>query len=1024
MKKVFIIFLSLIILLVAVGLILPIVFKDDIKAAIDKDLATSVNADVVFDIDKFSLSLFSNFPNLTVGMGDFGVVNRAPFEGEILLAVNKFEVEVNLMSLFGNQMRLSGIYLNEPEINIKVLEDGTANYDIAVPSEEVVEEDTVAEATEFSFGIDHWEITNGHIVYDDQSIPFMLELKGLNHSGSGDFSQDLFDLATNTTVDTVNVAFDGTEYMSNKKLGIDMVISIAEEYTKFTFKENVISVNEFAFGFDGSFKMNEDSYDMDVTYSSKDNSFKSILSLVPGVFTEGFEDIKTNGNLSFGGAVKGTYSETQMPAFDLNLSVEDAMFQYPDLPSPVSNINVNMLVDNKDGVIENTRVDISKFHLDFGSNPFDAKLLIENLRDYKMDANIKAELNLSELATMFPVEGLEMRGLFNMDISANGVYDSISGTIPTIDAAMSLSNGFIKSSDFPVPLENMHFTSSIKNPSGKMADTKVVVDDFNLLMDGEQFSAALTFENLDNYTWDLFVKGGIDLEKMTKIFPLEGMTLAGKINADMRTRGNMADLDAERYAKLPTSGSMSISDFKYVDEELPYDVTISIAKASFDPAKISLDNYSGTIGKSDMSMSGQITNYIGYLFGENETLKGNLNFQSNLMDLNEFMAEEEESTETAEEDTTAMSVIPIPKDIDFTLNSSIKKMIMMDMEMTNVRGQVILKNGVANLKDLKFGMLDGQFVMNGSYDTEDVENPKYDFELDIQDLSIARSFETFSVVQEFAPIAKGMNGDMSTTMNIGGLLQQDMMPDMNSIKAGGLLKVAKGALSGSNFTSGLASFTKLNNAKGVTVKDVLVNFTIEDGKLNVKPFDISIGQYKTTVSGSSSFTGDLNYDLDMDLPAGVMGSKVTSLINKYSVINVGGTYDDPKYSLKTKEGSPSTSDMVKDAASTAVTEATGVDVEAEKEKQRQKIMADAKKQADRVKANAKKQADRTKKEGYAQADKLVKDAGSNPIKKRIAKEAAKKMRNETDKSVNKILQGADKQADKIMKNAEAKAAKI
>jgi len=27
------------------------------------------------------------------------------------------------------------------------------------------------EASDFSFGIDRWEITNGYIVYDDKSIP-------------------------------------------------------------------------------------------------------------------------------------------------------------------------------------------------------------------------------------------------------------------------------------------------------------------------------------------------------------------------------------------------------------------------------------------------------------------------------------------------------------------------------------------------------------------------------------------------------------------------------------------------------------------------------------------------------------------------------------------------------------------------------------------------------------------------------------------------------------------------------------
>ena len=102
-------------LILAAAFIIPIVFKDDIKSAIDKELAKSVNADVVFDVDKFSLSLFSNFPNITAEMNDLGVINREPFAGEILFATEKFEVEVNLKNiLFGDQLRLKGISLVRP----------------------------------------------------------------------------------------------------------------------------------------------------------------------------------------------------------------------------------------------------------------------------------------------------------------------------------------------------------------------------------------------------------------------------------------------------------------------------------------------------------------------------------------------------------------------------------------------------------------------------------------------------------------------------------------------------------------------------------------------------------------------------------------------------------------------------------------------------------------------------------------------------------------------------------------------
>ena len=909
LKWTFIVIGGLVVLILAAAFIIPIVFKDDIQAAIKKELAKSVNADVMFDVDKFNLTLFRNFPNITAEMNDLGVINRAPFEGEVLFATEKFEVEVNLKEiLFGSQLRLKGITLVRPKINVMVMEDGRANYDIAIPSSDTT---TTEEGSgEFSFGIDHWEIQDGVLVYDDKSLPFYMELKGLNHSGSGDFTQDVFDLQTKTVADTVNVGYGGTMYLTDKHVEIDAVISIAEQYTKYTFKENSAKVNDFAMSFDGWFKMNEKDFGMDISFKSPENSFKSLLSLVPGMYTKSFDNIETKGELAFNGFVKGTYSEKQMPAFNVNLLVKDAMFKYPDLPTPINNINVDLLVDNKDGVIDNTVIDLKKLHLDFGTNPVDAKALITKMYPTNLDANVMAKLNLAELSKMFPMEGLEMKGNYALNLSAKGVYDSLKKIIPAIDASMSLANGYVKSSQFPIPIEDLKFNSTIKNASGKMAETFITVKDLSMLMDGERFNANLALQNLDDYTWDLKAKGGIDIEKITKIFPVEGMNLAGKVKADLETKGKYSDLQAEKYDRLPTSGTASLTDFKYTAKDLPYAVTLSQATMVFDPKKIDLQKLEGKIGRSDISVNGSVLNYLGYVFGKNETIKGNVNFSSGLLDLNEFMTDGETATTT---DTASFSVIPVPSNIDFVLKSNIQKIVFMDYNMTNAAGDVIVKDGVANLSGLKFNMLGGAFVVNGTYNTKDIKHPKYDLGLKIDGVSMKEAANKSSIVQSYAPIAGLINGKFSTDFKLSGELLPTMMPNMATVSGDGLIKIAQAALSQSKLISGITSLTKLENTDEVTLKDVLMSTSIKDGRLNVKPFDVKFGNYKTNIAGSTGLDGSLAYVLKMDVPAGKLGAEYNAFIAKNTgakadpngtvpvTIALGGNYNSPKASLVSEE---------------------------------------------------------------------------------------------------------------------------
>ena len=905
-KRILIGLVIFLVVLVGAAIVLPIVFKDDIKAAIDKAFAKNVNADIVFDVNNFSLSVFSHFPSVTAEIKELGVFNRAPFEGEHLFVVHQLDIEINLMDvLFGDRLRLKGITLVKPQISVKVLPDGRANYDITFPPSDTVK--TTAEPSKFSFGIDHWEIVDGNLTYDDKSIPYFLAIKGLNHTGSGDFTQDAFDLRTHTVADSVTTSMGTMEFLTNKHAEIDAVISISENITKYTFRENKVKINDFAMSFDGWFKMNPDNYAMDITFKSPENSFKSLLSIIPGMYTKDFKNIETKGDLTFAGLVKGAYSEKQMPAFNVDLKVKEAMFKYPDLPTAVTNINMDLLIDNKEGIINNTLVNLKKLHLDFGTNPVDARILIENLRDYRMDGNLKAKLNLGELSKMFPMEGLEMKGAFSVDATAKGIYDSLKKIIPAMDVAMSLSDGYIKSSQVPIPLQDLKMSASVKNTTGKMAETTIAVNNFSMMLDGEQLTANAIVQNLDDYTWDIKANGGVDLEKMTKIFPLEGMTLAGKVKANLQTKGKMSDVTAKRYDKLPTSGSASLRDFRYTAKGVPT-LTLAQADASFDPQKIELTRMEGTVGKSDFSVSGIVTNYIAYVVNK-EVLRGKVKFNSRLFDLNEFMTDPGTPAKT---DTASFGVIPIPQNIDFVLSSNVATVKMMDFTMTNASGDVILKDGMANLSGLKFNMLGGAFALNGAYNPKDIKRPKYDLDVKIENLSIQQAAASFSLVKTYIPIAGLVSGNFSSDFKIDGLLTKSMMPNPATVNLNGIVKIAEAALSKSKLVAGIAALTKLDNSEQVTLKDVLFSATIKDGRLSVKPFDVKFGNYATTVSGSTGLDKSIDYTLKMMIPAGQMGSQLQSALNQFTgknnptdkipvTIGIGGTFDDPKTSLVTAE---------------------------------------------------------------------------------------------------------------------------
>ena len=312
MKKVIIIFLAIIGLVIVALAVAPIFFKDDIQKALDEQIDNNLNAKVYYSTEDFSLSFLSNFPNLSLSIGNFGVIGIEEFEEDTLASLKNFSVTVDIMSaISGEKIVVKNILLDRPEINVMVLSNGKANYDIAKETsepeeEEFVEEKDESEATsDIEIVIEKWEIRDGQIGYTDYSSDMTAVLGGLNHIGTGDFSLEVFDLTTQTSIDKVSFDYAGENYLSNKTFTADLILNMDLGKMLFKFKENKLALNQFGFGFDGFVSMPTDDIEMDLTFEGKDIDIKGILSLIPGTYQEYLEGVTVGGAIGFAGQVKG-----------------------------------------------------------------------------------------------------------------------------------------------------------------------------------------------------------------------------------------------------------------------------------------------------------------------------------------------------------------------------------------------------------------------------------------------------------------------------------------------------------------------------------------------------------------------------------------------------------------------------------------------------------------------------------------------------------------------------------------------
>jgi hypothetical protein len=456
MKKFLLITVSLIVLILGFLVAAPFLFKDKIINIIKEQANNNVNAKVNFDND-IDLSLIKSFPNLSLGINNLSVIGVDTFEGDTLIALKNFSATLDIMSVIkGEQIKVIHILLDEPVINALVNKEGKANWDITKPSADTTSSAADTSETKFNIALKKLEIKHARIVYDDKPGNMRAELIDFNHTLTGDFSQDNFLMNILADCKQFTYTMDGIPYLSKVNMAIQADIDADMKNMKFTFKENKIALNALSFGFDGWVAMPADDINMDIQYLAKESDFKNFLSLVPAIYAKDFESVKTTGKLAFDGFAKGTYNDKSLPAFAFNLLVENATFQYPDLPAPVNNIQIRFAATNPDGNLDNTKIDLSQFHFEIMGDPFDMKLIATNvMKDPDIDAALKGRLNFDNIVKIVPLEeGMKLAGIMTMDVTAKGHLSTIENEhYEQFDAKGSagLTKFMFASKDLPKP---------------------------------------------------------------------------------------------------------------------------------------------------------------------------------------------------------------------------------------------------------------------------------------------------------------------------------------------------------------------------------------------------------------------------------------------------------------------------------------------------------------------------------------------------------------------------------------------
>jgi len=608
-----------------------------------------------------------------------------------------------------------------------------------------------------------------------------------------------------------------------------------------------------------------------------------------------------NGNFKFSGAVKGSNSRLQIAgqADSLNFELNGTRYLSNMKIAIKSELNSNF--DKKSFTILKNELLINKlpielqgtFSSDGNGNNFDLtfKSPTSSLGDLLGLIPEKYQKNL---------KGIEANGAIAFGGFVKGT--SAGASLPAFSADLKIADGRLKYPKLPKEINHIEVNANISKPQGDLDLTETEIRRVEFSIAGNPVKASLFIATpLSDPQLKGKIDGRIDFASLKQVIPIETIDLIGIIDASVGFDGQYSSIEKGKYENFKTDGKIILKDFAMTSKNMNQKLEIKSADIGLTPKSISLTNMTGKFGESDFTVNGSLTNYWSYLLKKG-ILKGDIALSSGYFNFNQLLTNPN-AKPTSQDSLVSGKQSELADNLDFTLQSSVTRALYERMNITDIKGKIMIADRKVILEGLSMNMLKGKVLVSGTYATPKEMVPDFDFKIDIKDFDLPTAYQSSGTLRHFLPVAGQSTGSFNSAISMTGKIGTDNTPMFTTLNGGGNLTLKNVELVGAGFFNDIAKYFRKDLFRRVKINDFATNFKMVNGGVTITPFSTKMAGQDVTISGKQSANLNLDYKIDFKVNKEDLSQDVNTYIGfvpgaenikKYPiVINLGGSFDKP-----------------------------------------------------------------------------------------------------------------------------------
>lgn len=828
-----------------------------------------------------------------------------------------------------------------------VLEDTTG-----VAADTVAMDSTMADSVGFDSAIrlKNVRIRGGHLIFDDRANQIYTRLTGLNLGLDGFLGKRRSRLKLRLATENVLFWQEGQLLVHRLRFGMETEMKVRRDSLLYTLDKAVFDINGVRFGAGGTLRGDtvNRTVAVDMKYGIHIPTLKTLLDLVPEAVLQKTDEVDVRGEVTCKGEIAGVYSKESLPLITSEFSIRNGYIAYPGMPSQIDTLQVELyaLVDLQKE--QESYVNLKHFCMKGGGTNIDVEGNVEQLLTAPLvKAKVNAAVNFEDLTRIFPLtDGVTCKGMLDAALrgkvlvsdvtegnygkiyvggrlKANDVEifvpkDSIVAKIRTAGVAFAtnrendktlqgkdLLNGFVGYSGLDVHVKNrvrllmdstyvtiktspLRDTTAVASMSSnvKLGRTVVIVRD-TLLLGLKQAKANGRLEPTKRNKKVPKIHGNVVVDS------LRMRVLANRLNLGHAEFEVDAVQNPRNKKMWLPSGFVDFTGLQAYTPFFPLKIRMPGTRLTFNMREIQLDSALLRLGRSDLHLTGKLTN-LARAFFRNDTLRGELIVKSKRINGNQLMRALEKGTaymakvEAGYRDTisgngelddinsmevvsdtdtasyeTGSSIFMVPPRVDFTLQTDIDRIRFGKMQLDSVHGEVVVRNQCVQLENLVLKSSAADMSTSAVYRATDTIRAYTGFALQMHDIQVDSLVRLVPDLDTLFPMLRSFAGTVDFHVAGDAWLDSTLTIDLPTLRGAAYLHGENLVLMDGETFAEISKKLMFKNKERNLIDSISVDLTIKDGTLEIFPFMVEIDRYKAAVGGEHNIDMTFKYHISL-----------------------------------------------------------------------------------------------------------------------------------------------------------------